>query len=344
MKQILQMKRVLVEVTDACNLRCRSCVSWTPRGHSFMTLKTFDTVLNKIVKAGFPKITLYWRGESLIHPKLPEMAKMAKDKGMQVSCRTSFASPLLSDEKWTEKLMSNLTSFRFNFDGYNQETLQKYRVGAKWSVVMKNLDVLSKVSAIPHTHAPPWMIQFSPRLDITMAVLMFRYNELNKQFFEDLVEKHNHRFELEYINPTILGKNVLTKQEASEWLAEDPKYRRYMKIPFNSLPEKWLFRGKIERRTRNHIWIHKSRPKCSSGVILIAVNGEVPCCSQDTHLQYSLGNIFKDSFKDIINSHSKLAYKLYHRQLSICKTICLCRQKKQWLTQQQALEQLQPVK
>ncbi len=324
--QKLSKTRIYVEVTDACNLRCRSCVAWTPRGHSFMTLKTFNTILKKIVKADFRRVWLYWRGESHIHPKLPEMAEMAKKKGMQVFCPTSFASPHLSNEKWTGKLLSNLTRFRFDLDGYDQESLQKYRVGAKWSVVMKNLEVLSKVSA-------------TPPLGINMAVLMFRYNELNKQFFEDLVKKHNHRFKVAYISPTILGKNVLTKREASIWLAKNPKYRRYVQINSDLLPQKWVFRGKVVSRTKNHIWIHKSRPKCSSGVILIAVNGEVPCCSQDTHLKYSLGNIFKDSFKDIIKRYEALATKMYHRQLDICKINCLCRQKKN-TTPQEALEQV----
>ncbi len=194
---------------------------------------------------------------------------------------------------------------------------------------MKNLEVLSKVSA-------------TPRLGINMAVLMFRYNEINKQFFDDLPKKHGNRFKVAYINPTILGKNVLTKREASIWLAEDPKYRRYIKIRNDLLPKHWFFRGKKVNRTKNHVWVHKSRPKCSTGVILIAVNGEVPCCSQDTYLKYSLGNILRDSFGDIRTRHAKLATKMYYRQLDICKTWCLCRQKKN-ATAQQALEQIKSL-
>lgn len=330
-KQLLSKTSIYVEVTDACHLKCRSCINWTKHGTSFMSLKTFNSLLKRIAARGYKKIWFYWRGESYLHPKLPDMMEMAKNMGIQTVCPTSFSTHHLSDEAYVEKLLRNITKFSFNIDGYDQESLSKYRVGANWDTTMKNFETVSRLS---ETIKPP--------LGIYLKVLMFKYNEQHLNFFQDLAEKHEGIKGIIYVNPTILGKNVLTRQEAEEWLAVDPKYQRYKQIDYRLLPEKWLFRGKVETRTKDHVWIHKHRPRCGSNAILISVNGEVGCCSQDTYLKHSLGNIFKDTFKTIRENHDKLAAKMYLRQLDICKTHCLCRQLKS-VSARLALESIQSV-
>lgn len=296
-----------------------------------MSLETFEKILDKSVEEGIKKIWFYWRGESYLHPKLPEMMEMAKNKGIQTVCPTSFSTPSLSDDIYVEKLLKNITKFSFNLDGYDQESLSMYRVGADWDVTMNNFETVSRLAEV-----------IKPPLGVWLKVLMFRYNELHRKFFEDLVKKHKGITGIVYINPTILGKNILTRQEAEEWLAVDPKYQRYKQIDYRLLPEKWLFRGKVETRTKDHMWIHKHRPRCGSNSIIISVNGEVGCCSQDTYLKHSLGNILTDTFKTIRKNHDKLAAKMYLRQLDICKTHCLCRQLKS-VSARLALESIQSV-
>ena len=326
-------KSIYVEVTDACNLQCRSCTSWTKHGNSYMSLETFRPLLKRIAARGYETMWFYLRGESYLHPKLPDMMEMAKKRGMRTFCPTSFSTPTLSDETYVTKLLKNITRFGFNLDGYDQESLDKYRVGASWDITMNNFETVSRLA---ETIKPP--------LGINLRVLMFRYNEQHIKFFQDLVENHKGIKGISYIQPTILGKNVLTRQEATEWLAVNPKFQRYMKIDYRRLPKKWLFRGEIVKRTKDHIWIHKSITRCRSGGPSITVNGEVPCCSQDTDLKHSLGNIFTDTFKTIRINQSKIAAKMYYRQLDICKTRCLCRRQKKGASAEQALSQIQPVK
>ena len=296
-----------------------------------MSLKTFKTILDKICDADFERMWFFWRGESYLHPKLPEMMELAKERGMQTFCPTSFSTRYLSDEAYVEKLLKNITRFSFNLDGYDQKSLSKYRVGADWDIALKNLETVNNVAQT-----------IKPEKGIWLKVLMFRYNERHKQFFDDLPEKYSGLSGVSYVRPTILGKNVLTKQEAKEWLAVDPKYQRYREIDYELLPPKWVFRGKIEERTEDHVWIHKHRPKCSSSVVLISANGNIGYCSQDTELKHSTGNILKDSFQTIIEKHRKSALKAYHRELDICKTRCLCRHKT-GVSAQEALKLIQPV-
>ena len=331
-RQKLNRARIYIEVTDACHLQCRSCTSWTKHGNTFMSLETFEKILNKSVEEGFKKMQFYWRGESYLHPNLPEMMEMAKNRGMQTFCPTSFSTHYLSDEAYVEKLLRNITRFSFNFDGYDAKSLDKYRVGADWDLTLKNLETVNKIAQ-----------RVKPRKVIWLKVLMFRYNELHKQFFDALPEQYPCLSGVSYVSPTILGKNVLTRQEADEWLAVNPKYQRYTEIDYKLLPEKWVFRGEIVKRIKDHVWLHKHRPKCSSGVIMISVNGEVGCCSQDTDLKYSLGNILVDSFQTIIDNHAKYASKMYNRKMDICKTRCLCRQNKN-VAAIYALKSVQPVK
>jgi len=332
-KQDFSRKSTYVEVTNACILKCRSCVSWTKHGNSYMSLETFEPLLKRIVARGYKKMWFYWRGESYLHPQLPDMMAMAKKRGMQTFCPTSFCTPTLSDETYVKKLLRNITRFSFNLDGYDQESLSKYRVGASWDITMNNFETVSRLAE-----------NIKPPLGVYLRVLMFRYNELHRNFFENLVKKHKGIKGISYIKPTILGKNVLTRQEADEWLAKSTRFRRYMKIDYRRLPKKWLFRGEIVKRTKDHVWIHTHSPQCGSGAIAITADGEVPCCGQDTDLKHSLGNIFTDTFKTIRRNHDKLAAKMYSRQLDICKTRCLCHQQKAGASARQALRSIQPVK
>lgn len=331
-KQSLSKTSIYVEVTNACILNCRSCISWTKHGTSFMSLETFEPLLKRIAARGYKKMWFYWRGESYLHPKLPEMMEMAKKSGLQTFCPTSFCTPTLSDETYVKKLLKNITRFSFNLDGYDQESLGKYRAGANWDITMNNFETVSRLA---ETIKPP--------LGIYLRVLMFRYNEQHIKFFQDLVKKHKAIKGISYIRPTILGKNVLTRQEAAEWLAVNPKYQRYTKIDYRMLPEKWLFRGKVVKRTRDHVWIHNHSLQCGSGAIAISVDGDVPCCGQDTDLKHSLGNIFTDTFRTIRRNHNKLAAKMFYRQLGICKTRCLCHQRR-GIPARKALKSIQPVK
>ena len=69
----------LIDIMNACNLKCAMCPQAFPRPglkRGMMTLETFDLVLSQL-QAMQPLISvnLYLSGEPLVHPKFPELVR-----------------------------------------------------------------------------------------------------------------------------------------------------------------------------------------------------------------------------------------------------------------------------
>lgn len=86
-----QLIKVYVEVTSACNLSCRTCVrnAWDePLGT--MPVELFDHLIEQL--RAFPKpLTVFFGGygEPLVHSRLTEMMRRAKDLGARVEVITN---------------------------------------------------------------------------------------------------------------------------------------------------------------------------------------------------------------------------------------------------------------
>ena len=66
------MKRVYLEITNACNLNCSFCTN--KKGTNFMSLDDIDNYLNQIKEFG-NYIYLHVLGEPLLHPNFNEILK-----------------------------------------------------------------------------------------------------------------------------------------------------------------------------------------------------------------------------------------------------------------------------
>lgn len=128
-----------IESTNACNLRCVMC----PR--NFMTEKIgfIDfSLYKKIVDEGceqkLPSIKLNYRGEPLMHPRIVDLVKYAKDKGiMEVQFNTNGL--LLTEEKADALINAGLDRIIFSFDGATKETYEKIRTGSNYETVINNI-------------------------------------------------------------------------------------------------------------------------------------------------------------------------------------------------------------
>ena len=80
------MKRVYLEITDACNLNCSFCRY--DKGSSFMMLSEIDNYTNQISQ--FCRyIYLHILGEPLLHPQFEEILEMLDDKGFMLQLVTN---------------------------------------------------------------------------------------------------------------------------------------------------------------------------------------------------------------------------------------------------------------
>lgn len=100
-----RFKKVYIEITNVCNLRCNFCPI-TKRTPKFMSLEDFSSVLNK-VKDFTDYIYLHLKGEPLFHPDLGLFLDLAYEYGLKVNLTTN--GTLISKNK---DLLLNKPSLR----------------------------------------------------------------------------------------------------------------------------------------------------------------------------------------------------------------------------------------
>ena len=131
-----------IEATNVCNLRCPFCSvtfnNWGPYRRGYMDLSLFQRVIDEGVANGLCSIKLSMRGEPMLHPKLSEMIRYAKEKGiMDVYFNTN--ATLLNEAKINQLIDSGLDRISISFEGTTKEVYEGYRVGARYEDVLSNI-------------------------------------------------------------------------------------------------------------------------------------------------------------------------------------------------------------
>lgn len=274
--------QIAVEPADVCNLNCPSCMRPKP-GIGFMQPETFRSIMVKL-NGETKNVALYGRGEATLSPWLPEITEIAREHDCHT--RLSINSCVSLSREYLARLLQNVDLFKICVDGYNQETLTKYRRGGNWKTVLANLKIIS---------------QINPSRSIKeMCVLTFRHVEGHEDKFRRLAEKFN-MTRICWTLPIINWKTVLTQDEATEWLAENPKYQRYTQ--------------------KNGVWHHKTARFCIPDPF-ICVDGTVLGCCRDRFATEPVGNILTDSLRELKRKLFFFWLKALRREFEFCRTCC----------------------
>lgn len=131
-----------IEVSSACNLRCPMCKSTEMRnaGIKFgqnMEWDLYTRLIDECAKESLYSIKLSWRGEPTVHPKLADMVKYAKDKGIKdVAFLTNgFA---LHEDQMSKLVRYGLDWISLSFDGF-KEDYERIRYPSKFEDVIENM-------------------------------------------------------------------------------------------------------------------------------------------------------------------------------------------------------------
>ena len=119
-------KRIYLEITNVCNLRCSFCPGTRRQGH-FMTEDEFS-FLTRRLRGHAEYLYLHVMGEPLLHPQLPQLLRIAAQAGFKICLTTNGTllqkklDVLLSADK-LHKISVSLHSFEGNdcagdLDGY----------------------------------------------------------------------------------------------------------------------------------------------------------------------------------------------------------------------------------
>jgi radical SAM protein with 4Fe4S-binding SPASM domain len=137
-----------IESTNACNLRCPFCAvttkNWGPYKYGYMDMELYKKIIDEGAANGLYSIKLSLRGEPLLHPKLMEMIRYAKDNGV-LDIYFNTNATLLDESKINKLIDVKLDRISVSFEGTTREFYESCRVGANFEKVVANVKLLRKI-------------------------------------------------------------------------------------------------------------------------------------------------------------------------------------------------------
>jgi MoaA/NifB/PqqE/SkfB family radical SAM enzyme len=132
-------RRLQLEVTSACNLRCAMClVRYRPPVNKLTG--ALDEGLFRRLLAELPDLddlTLQGLGEPLLHPRLLDMVRATRERGIRVGFNSNAT---LLTRAMSEKLVrAGLDWLHVSLDGASAPTYESIREGARLPAVLRNL-------------------------------------------------------------------------------------------------------------------------------------------------------------------------------------------------------------
>ena len=267
-----------IEPTNFCNLKCPECPSGTgelTRQLGFLSVENFREIVDQISDTGF-YIQLFFQGEPYLNKQLGEMVAYAQKKNVYVSVSTNGN---LITPKNIDKLIENVPDkIIFSLDGLDEESYQNYRVGGTFKKADDALNLLIEAKRKLKLKKPFVELQF----------IVMKQNE-------HLIEEVNAYSESRGVDRLVFkSMQVSSYDNAIKFLPTDGKYSRYI-----------ISNGdyKLKGKQSNHcfaLW---------RTAVITWDKRMVPCCF-DKDANYHLGDLRKNSIKEIWKSESYQKFRL----------------------------------
>ncbi len=130
-----------IEPTNYCDLSCPGCGTHHPREKGFMSMETFEAVIDALGR-WCVRISLYGQGEPLLHPRIFEMVSMAERARCPVSISSNFNS--LDGDRIEMLLESGLEHLIVCLDGATGETHRMFRRDSDFERIIESLGTLCR--------------------------------------------------------------------------------------------------------------------------------------------------------------------------------------------------------
>ncbi|MCP9770855.1 radical SAM protein [Lacihabitans sp. LS3-19] len=280
------------EPTTSCNLRCPECPSGLrsfTRPTGMLNKEIFERTISDLSDT-LLYLTFYFQGEPYLHKDFLQMVSFATKKKIYTS--TSTNAHYLTPENALATVKSGIDRMIISLDGTTQDTYEQYRVGGQIEKVIEGTKNLISAKKTLNSKTPYIIFQF----------LVVKPNEhqieeakkLSKELGVDAI-----RFKT---------AQIYDYQEGSELIPENQKYSRYQKLKNGTY--------EIKNKLLNHCW------KMWHSAVITWDGLVVPCCF-DKDAQYRMGDVSKQSFKDVWASDKYLKFRKQligsRKNIDICK-------------------------
>lgn len=204
-----------IETTSHCNLKCPFCATtYSSFDDGFITLDLVKKILDEGGREGLYACKFNFRGEPLLHKEIGKFVSYAKKVGI-IDVYFNTNAVLLDREKAKMLIDSGLDRITISFEGYEKETYERSRVGAKFEKVLSNIEQLRDLREQLGSSTPKIRLQ---------AVLI---PELNGKigefvsFWKDRVDQVSYND----MEPAVDTVQQTIKQVQSDWICPFPYQR-----------------------------------------------------------------------------------------------------------------------
>ena len=270
-----------IEIASICDLGCPHCFrEYVITPDKIMDEKLFYNIIDEISEMNVPSIKLNWRGEPLLHPKISEFIRYAKNKSiLDVSINTNATT--LTQKKSEELILSGLDQIIYSFDGGTKSTYEKMRPGRfksnKFEKVYENIKLFNELRKKLNFRFPITKIQMVMTKDTRDEVDNF-YNLFGEIVDDVTVTQYNER------GGNLDDLSSLKRIELEEFL-------KNKKLPKNT-PHIVNLEGET--------FISKERKPCEQLFqrLMVTYDGTVGMCCHDWGAQHAVGFINKTAFEN----------------------------------------------
>ncbi|MBM4035206.1 MAG: radical SAM protein [Planctomycetes bacterium] len=258
---------LMIEPTNACNLRCPLCP--TGRGTlgrptAFLPLDSFRRCIAELGTC-LIEVNVSNYGEPMLHKDLSAMIACAKAAGARVSIGSNGL--FLNDDAARQLVESGLDLIYISFDGVDQETYAKYRVGGSLQKVIEGVKALLAQRKALGRANPFVELQF----------LVMKHNESQLDAFRKLADELG--ADRRVIKPVSFNvadwDDPATRSAFAGFFPDDPRYQVYRREG-----DAWL-------------WRRDGLAFCTApwrSLTVLADGRIVPCC-RDPRGHYAMGSV-----------------------------------------------------
>lgn len=279
---------VSIEPTNICNLKCPECptgIGSSSVKKGTMSFDLFQTIIPQISKHTF-FVNLYFQGEPFLNESLPQMISEIYKARMVSSISTN--AHFITEENAKKIVASKLTKLIISFDGYNQETYEKYRRNGSFDTVLKSIQTLVQAKKEAHSNLPL----------IELQCLLFKHTENKTKEIKDLAKN--------------LGADNVVFKTAQFYSTENVEMLPEKKNSRYTVQNNEL---KIKKNISNKCW------RMWSSCVISWQGNIIPCCFDKDHT-YSFGNISEQRFDAILQSKQTFQFKKIVHEQRKCMKMC----------------------
>lgn len=259
---------ISIEPTTSCNLRCPECPSGL-RSFTRPTGMLDGELYRKAIDELAPTLTyltFYFQGEPYLHPRFLEMVSYASER--KIYTATSTNAHYLNEQMAVRTVESGLDRLIISIDGTTQDAYESYRIGGSLEKVLmgaKNIIAAKRQlrSSTPH---------------VTFQFLVVAANE------HQIPELHKMARQVGVDQVVLKTAQIYDYENGSPLIPKQQRFSRYQQNSDGT----WS----VKNALHDHCW--KMWHSC-----VITWDGKVVPCCFDKDAQFVLGDLRRDSFREI---------------------------------------------